>query len=249
MTETPTSQLDYFELKTESLAGTLKWLVASTGALAVAVIAGPQLTSIQDLRLWAALIAILGAVVALSAVGIVLFGAARVLALDAPTVTELSNLELDLGLLQTNELAATENIGAEAPMLKWVYERRTQLRGESRSITELYTDEFVGSSLALAALERKQPFALAGRKLQPSEPSDIAWVKAKRAQGIAYIQQLESAVAYRQRLEVYQRLVKRIRGLSIWFVAGIFVFALAPVLGSAPKSAEFTPGARPNSCY
>lgn len=136
----------------------------------MAVVAGLQLTSLQDLRLGAALIAILGAVVALSTVGIVLFGAARVLAQEAPTVTELSNLELNLGLLQSNELAAMEKIGAEAPMLKWVYERRTQLLGESRSITELYTDESIGNGLALAALERKQPYTQAGRKLQPDEP-------------------------------------------------------------------------------
>lgn len=240
MTEAPTSQVDYFELKTENLAGTLKWLVASAGSIAVAVIAGLQLTSLQDLRLWAALIAILGAVLALSAVGLVLFGAARVLALNAPTIIDLSNRELDLGLLQANRLGSVEKIGAEAPMLKWVYERRTQLLGESRSITELYTDEFVGSGLALAALERKEPYALAGRNLRPEEPSDVAWVKTKRTQAKEYIQQIEAAVAYQQRLEAYQRLVKQIQGLAIWFVAGIIVFALTPVVGFAPKSTEFT---------
>lgn len=240
MTEVPTSQVDYFELKTENLAGTLKWLVASAGAIAVAVVAGLQLTSLQDLRLGAALIAVFGAVLALSSVGFVLFGAARVLALNAPTIIELSNRELVLGLLQSNSPAFMEKIGAEEPTLKWVYERRTQLLGESRSITELYTDEFVGSGRALAALERKESYALAGRNLRPEEPSDVAWVKAKRTQAKAYIQQIEAAVAYQQRLEAYQRLVKRIQGLAIWFVAGIIVFALTPVVGLAPKSTEFT---------
>lgn len=239
-TEAPTAQVDYFELKTENLAGTLKWLVASAGAIAVAVIAGLQLTSLHELRFWAALIAILGAVLALSAVGTVLFGAARVLALNAPTIIDLSNSELSLGLWQANGLASMEKIGDKAPKLKWVYERSTQLLGESRSITELYTDEFVGSGLALAALERKESYVLAGRNLRPEEPSDIAWVKVKRIQAKAYIKQLESAVAYRQRLEAYQRLVKQIKGLAIWFVAGIVIFALVPVMGSAPKSTQFT---------
>ena len=239
-TEASTALGSQFEHKSENLAGTLKWLVASAGAIAVAVVAGLQLTSLQELRAWAALIAILGAVLALSSVGIVLFGAARVLALQTSTVTELVNREAKFGLLQDDGLAAMEKIAAEDPVLKWVYERRTLLMGDSRSVTELYTDEFVASGNTLAALARNETRTLAGRDLRPDQPADIAWVRTKQAQAEGHIQLIEAAVACQQRFEAYQHLVTRIKRLAVWFVLGIFVFALAPVLGSAPKATEFT---------
>ena len=147
---------DHFGARSDNLASTLKWLVASAGAIAAAIVAGLQLTSLKNLQPWAAILATVGAVGALTAVGLVLFGAARVLAVDTPTVTELSNAEIDANAENSTDLAAPDRLEALPPLLGWVYERRTSLLGDAKTITNLYMDGIVGTGRALDCLRRKQ---------------------------------------------------------------------------------------------
>lgn len=219
--------------KSSNLSGTLKWLVASAGAIAVAIVAGLQLTSLQTLQPWAALLATVGALGALVAVGLVLFGAARVLAIDTPTITELSNAEMDFKAENHADLATPEGLKALPLLLLWLYERRTLLLGDAQTISALYEDGIVGSGRALDRLRRKQKCTWAGRALDPESPSDIAWLETERSIATSRIDRLEAAAGYWMRREAYQRLVKKASWISVSFVAGIFIFALAPVVGPA----------------
>jgi hypothetical protein len=228
----------HFAARSDNLASTLKWLVASAGAIAVAIVAGLQLTTLKDLQPWAAILATAGAVSALVAVGLVLFGAARVLAVDVPTVIELSNAEIDANATSGGDLVAQDSLEAQPPLLRWLYERRTSLLGDATSITSLYTDGIVGTGRALESLRRNQRYKWGQRDLLPDSASDIAWLDAERAVASSRIERLEAAAGYWQRRDAYQRLIKKIPWTSGLFLAGIFTFSLAPVWGPADPPSD-----------
>lgn len=215
-----------FAARAENLSSTLKWLMASGGAIAAVIVAGLQLTSLKDLQLWAALLAEAGVAVALFSVGGMLLGASRVLAVDAPTITELSNADL---INPGPHSAASED--PLRRVLHWVQERRTSLLGDAASVTELYTDGIVGARKALEHLRRKERFHWAGRDLSPDSASDLAWVEAQYAANSGLIDQLEVAVSYWVKRTAYVNLIEKSRGLFMLFLAGILLFAIAPVLG------------------
>lgn len=223
--EVPTSSPSSFAARAEDLTGTLKWLVAAAGAIAAAIVAGLQLTAIADLHLGAAIVGALGAAAALTAVGIFLLRAARVLAIQSPSVNELSNQEFDAGVLN--------NIDGKGlpPLMTWVRDRRTSLLGDADSITSLYSDGVVGARRALDHLRRGEKDTWANRDLDPGSASDIAWVSAEYAAASARIERLEDAAGYWAKREAYSEVIKGVPLLFLLFIVGVLVFAITPAWG------------------
>ncbi|SEJ77302.1 hypothetical protein SAMN04487917_11320 [Arthrobacter sp. yr096] len=224
-----------FAARGENLNSTLKWLVASAGAIAAAIVAGLQLTAIANLQPWAALIAACGATVALIAIGVILLGATRVLALQGKTVNELSNDELDAGVLDPKP-----NLDAAKlpPQIAWVHERRTFLLGDATSITSLYADGIVGAKRALDALRRGEPSTWSQRDLDPAV--DVAWLEREYAATTARVELLEEAATYWQKRDAYSQLLDKAPRWFALFVLGVVIFAIMPVWGRANPAAEIT---------
>lgn len=224
-----------FAAKAENLTGTLKWLVAAAGGIAAAIVAGLQLNAIADLHLGAALLAALGAGGALTAVGVFLLRATRVLAIQSPSVTELSNEELAAGVL---EPLANLDDKSLPPLLLWVRERRTSLLGDATSITSLYSDGVVGAGRALERLRRGEKSTWANRALDPDSTGDIAWLRAEYAAATARVERLEEAAGYWARREAYLNLIKGAPLLFLVFILGVLIFAVTPVWGRFDEASE-----------
>lgn len=231
----PVSSPGSFAARTANLTGTLKWMVAAAGAIATVIVAGLQLTAIANLQPWAAIVAACGAAVALVAIGSVLLGATRVLAMQGPTVIELSNEELNAGVL---EPSANLDGKALPPLIAWVRERRTSLLGDATSITSLYTDGVVGARRALDGLRRGEKSKWASRDLDPKSASDVAWLEAEYAAATARVERLEEAADYWQRRKAYSDVINRAPKLFNFFVLGILVFAVIPVWGHSSVTSE-----------
>jgi len=224
-----------FAAKDENITGTLKWLVAATGAAAAAIVAGLQLTAIANLQPWAAIVAACGAVVALIAIGLLLLGATRVLAVQGPTVTELSNDELNAGILEPSS-----NLDREAlpPLISWVHQRRMSLLGDAASITSLYTDGVVGAKRSLDKLRRGEPSKWGSRDLDPQSATDVAWLEAEYAAATDRVERIEDAASYWQRRKAYSDLIARVPCLLFFFMLGVLVFAIIPVWGRSSMASE-----------
>jgi hypothetical protein len=233
--EVPPSSPSAFAAKAEDLTGTLKWLVAAAGGIAAAIVAGLQLTAIADLQLGAALLAALGAAAALTAVGIFLLRATRVLAIQSPAVSELSNEELAAGVL---EPLANLDDKALPPLIAWVRERRTSLLGDATSITSLYSDGVVGARRALDSLRRGEKSTWGNRALDPESAGDIAWLSAEYAAATARVERLEEAAGYWARREAYLKVIKEVPLLFVVFIIGVLIFAVTPVWGRSDATSE-----------
>jgi hypothetical protein len=231
----PPSSPGSFVAKADNLTGTLKWLVAAAGAIATAIVAGLQFTAIANLQPWAAIVAACGATIALVAIGAVLLEATRVLAIQSPTVTELSNEELNAGSL---EPSAKLDGKALSPLITWVLERRTSLLGDATSITSLYADGVVGARRSLDRLRRGEKSKWGSRELDPESASDLAWLEAEYAAATARVERLEEAAGYWQRRKAYSDVIDRAPWWFSLFIIGILVFAIIPVWGRSSVTAE-----------
>ena len=194
-----------------------------------------QLTAIADLHLGAALLAALGAAAALTAVGIFLLRATRVLAIQSPAVSELSNEELAAGVL---EPFANLDDKALSPLIAWVHERRTSLLGEATSITSLYSDGVVGARRALDSLRRGEDSTWSNRALDPASARDIAWLSAEYAAATARVERLEEAAGYWARREAFSKVIKGVPRLFFVFILGVLIFAVTPVWGRSDATLE-----------
>jgi hypothetical protein len=203
--EVPASSPGSFGSKATDLTGTLKWLVAAAGAIAAAIVAGLQLTAIANLQPWAAIIAACGAALALVAIGTFLLRATLVLAIQGLTVSELSNEEINAGVL---EPSGPLDGKALPPLIAWVHERRTSLLGDATSITSLYTDGVIGARRALNSLRRGETAEWAGRNLSPESASDISWLEAEYTVATARVERLEEAAGYWERHRGYTNLIE-----------------------------------------
>lgn len=221
--------------KVDNLTGTIKWLVAAAGAIAAAIVAGLQLTAIANLQPWAAIVAAGGAAAALLAIGSFLLQATRVLAIQGPTVVELSNQELNAGIL---EPSANLDIKALPPLIAWVRERRMSLLGDASSVTSLYTDGVVGARRALDSLRKGQKSKWGGRNLNPRSTSDVAWLREEYAAATIRVERLEEAAVDWERRKAYSDVIDRAPKLFSIFITGILVFAIIPVWGRPDAASE-----------
>jgi hypothetical protein len=205
-------------------------MIGAAGAIAAAIVAGIQLTAIANLQPVAAIVAAAGAAVALLAIGSVLLGATRVLAIESPTLTELSNEEL-------NAPPAVDGKSSSS-LITWVFERRTSLLGDATSITNLYADGVVGAKRALDVLRRGEKSTWADRELDPESASDVAWLEGEYAAATARVGRLEEAAGYWQRRRAYSDLIDKAPMLFTFFILGILVFAIMPVWGRTSLTSE-----------
>ena len=143
-----------FRGRVDTLSSTLKWLMASAGAIAAALIAGLQLTSLASRALPAALLGAIAVAVALVCVGKVLVGAGRVLAAQSPTATEISNDEIAAGLIKPHPGPPTGPDLSSYPLLGWIQDQRSSLLGNARTVTEIIQDQIVGTESATDTLQR-----------------------------------------------------------------------------------------------
>ncbi len=212
----------------QELRSTARWLAGSAGLAAAALIAGLQLTSVAGLGAVSALAAVGGVVVSLVALGAALLAVSRVLAANRPTVSEISNQEMEAGLFPVGGTTQSSPDEKHA-LVSWIQERRTSLLGDASTVTALYSDGVVGAGNALRELDAGRDVSHAGRQLSPDDPAAKDWIAGVHQAALARIATVEDAAAFWKTREEYRRLLEK-RWFLWLFVAGVLVFALAPSL-------------------
>ena len=200
------------------LRATLKWMVASSGAIAAAVVAGLQLRDIQDGPFPRVLWAGASAALALLCVLGLLAYTVNVLTLPRPTANEISNREVRAGV------APTPPIPLETPkdqLVSWVQSNRTALLGGAATVTELYTNSVVGAGRSLKELQTGRPTEWLQRQYA-STSENIAFFERVTAEARENLELIESGAHLFITRQKY-------RGLLKFYIAGIFVFTAAVV--------------------
>lgn len=239
----PSARRGRFGARTDTITTTVKWLVASAGAAAAAIVAGLQLTAVADLTPSAALIATASAGLALAVVGSVLLKAGNFLAMAHPTATEISNQEIAAGILEAIPVPVDH---VKYPLAAWIQERRSSLIDDANSLTAFYVDNVVGAARALAALKKGDNTGWGGRDLNPNAAgdADLKYVQAALDEAALTIANVEDAAAYWQTRTAFQALMAWTRsGLPLRFVVflvAVLTFALVPVWGRSHEEAKVT---------
>ncbi|WP_131701812.1 hypothetical protein [Mycolicibacterium elephantis] len=202
----------------------LKWLVAAGGAVAATLVAGIQLTALPSenlasLRLWAAVAALLVALVLVLAF---LRGAVFVMTLSRPMASQLSKREQRSNAAKA--LACGEEI--DDALIRSLYAQRSYFFGEWDSIEDLYDRDYVQATKALHALERGEEARWRNRVLKPTDPEkESLRTVVERAQQRLPV--LESVAHLEETRTEYRSLVNKFFGFGLLFVIGVVVFAIA----------------------
>lgn len=220
-----------YESATAVLRDSLKWMAAAAGAVAAALIAGLQLTTIGGSSTGWMIAAAVGAAAAIGLVLSFVVAATRVLTIQGPTVTELSNTELS---------AASQGVTSDDPDLRWIAQRRTLLLGTAETLSALYVDELVAAQEALRALRTGKSARLAGRDLNPAVPTDLAFADTYHSEAEAKLRKVEAALIHRRTRDQFDILMTRFRWWAFVFLAAVLIFAIATSYGQAPKTGPVT---------
>ena len=207
----------------ENLRSTVKWLVASAGAVVAAIIAGAQLVDYSGRTVWGASLAALSVVTALSITIVLLVRAAKILTVSRPTATDLSNAEMRAGALDQQRRTTGQ---IDDTNVEWLLARRTYLLGRYPTVTELLsaynraTDDVENES----AKESAQRLASSLRQR---------------------IGTVEEAAHYRAMSRAYDALLKGFRKGAILFIVAVLLFSVSGLFRKAtretPSNAVTTP--------
>ena len=207
----------------DTLRSTVKWLVASAGAVAAAIIAGAQLVDYSTRNLWGAGVAALAVVTALSITFVLLLRAAKILTIPRPTATDLANAEMRADAL--NEQRRTTGQISDTNVM-WLLERQTYL-----------LEPYVTVSDLLSAYGR-------ATKEAHNKPDDDS-----AQQLLADLRQqmgtVEEAAHYRDMLNAYNTLLNQFRKGSILFIAAVVAFSISGLLRTATPDKPSNPITEP----
>lgn len=229
------SELSRYQASLEQLRSAARWLMAAAGATGAALVAGLQLTQVSNLQPVPAIVSCVGVGASLTAVLVLLVGAAKVLAEPRPAATEISNTEI---AALTSGATALET--PSDPLLKWIQEHRTYLLGTASTVTELYTDGFMNAVNVLAELDAGTAKTWRGQERKPGDDADREKVAAAIITAQTQLAMLEDGAHYWATARAYAKLLGHFRTGAIFFVAGILVFVLTPVFTAGPRQVPIT---------
>lgn len=181
----------------DNLRSTVKWLVASAGAVAAAIIAGAQLVDYSNRNWLGASLSAIAVATALSLALYLLLAAARILTIPRKTVTELANAEMREP--PTAVLTGTFN----SPTVEWVLARKDYLLGPYPNVRAL-----------LAAYGRIDVAKL--------DENREVWADIERR-----IARVEEAVHYRDVSKEYDKLLGKFKWGALAFVGAVVLFSIA----------------------
>lgn len=145
--EVDTSLAESYALATQNLRSTVRWILAAAAAVGGALVAGLQLTNLGALPLeqWPRLLtAVVGAAIALAAIGSMVYQASRILTDDWITLAQLSLHEFQSklsrsahleGLFEELEVYKAELYGQVADSLPGLYDALRKVNVEERHQT------------------------------------------------------------------------------------------------------------------
>lgn len=200
---------------TAELKSAAKWLVAASGSIAALLVAGMQL---KDMRLagWPVALAATGsALVALGAVGVVLWTAISVLATPRSTLTQLAEQDrADNGMYPL-----LRDADPKSPLIyHLVIERKLELLGPKRdAIVQLETDR----SAAYRFLFGAQKVEIGGRDYDPLVKGDVS---AVQGQSLDLAQRIERVLDAAEHWEVRRRF-SRLTSMGA-IAGGVFVVGI-----------------------
>jgi type IV secretory pathway VirB2 component (pilin) len=206
----------------DNLRSTVKWLVASAGAVVAAIIAGAQVVNYSDRNVWGVLLAAIAVIVALFLAILLLIRAAKILATKRRTATDLANDESRARL--TPDAQRLGQIGD--PKVEWLLARGPYLLGSYANVTEL-----------LSAYEQ------ANTQVQktPDYPAAV--------QSLADLRQrigvVEEAAHYRDVLGEYETLLSQFRKGATLFVIAVILFSVSGFLRKPEKPTNSITGPVP----
>jgi hypothetical protein len=213
----------HYQASLSDLRASLRWLVASSGAVVAVIVTGLQLRDISAIGgVWRVAASSLAAAAALGIVLGLLVQAARVLTLPRPTATELSNREIEAGAVTSAPRLEPTRDG----LVNSILARRTYLLGEAKTVTELYTNEYVASIHALRGLESGQALNWQGRRLDPDSAADRSIVSDALRQAEKRLAMTEDAAHLFQTEEKYRNLLDKFKLGASCFLLALITFAL-----------------------
>ena len=215
----------HYTVSLDTLRGTLKWLVASTGAVIAALVAGTQLVDYSGRALWGVVVAALAVAVALILTLLFLVRTASILATFRPTATDLANAEHRAGAADPSKLLAGE---VEDRSVNWILSRQTYLLGPF---------ETVGSLL--------QAWNRSVNEL--AEHPDDGFRRQSASVLRERINVVEEAAQYRDAKYAFQDLLSTTRKWSWVFAAAVLAFALSNLAETAPPRSPANPVTKPTA--
>ncbi|MGV9865687.1 hypothetical protein [Rhodococcus koreensis] len=220
-----------YEAATANLHTSLKWLIASSGAVAALVVAGLQLGDLAGtgfgLR---TIVAVLAAAIALGIVLFVLVRAVKMLTLPRLTAADIADREeavIPPGQPPIGVLSDS--------LIQWIHDRRTYLLGASATVSELYEGRFVGPMNALDDLSRGQAAQWNGRQILTTDDVGVEALHAAFAQANRQLARIEDAVHYERTREEFRQLFSHYPWGAAVFGAAVVAFALASQVSEDPK--------------
>lgn len=126
----------HFDRQIDTLRGTLKWLIASGGAVVAAIVAGAQLTDFSKRSICGNFLAGSSIAMGLILAFALLAATATILTIPRPTLTDLDNSEINSGGRSAEKREAGD---ITDPVMLWIYERSSYLLGPFDNIGPLFT--------------------------------------------------------------------------------------------------------------
>jgi hypothetical protein len=214
MDKTPTGR---FAASAEEIRAAARWLLTAAAGLLAALVAGLQIRGLNGLPAWRVVVALIGAAVAIAAVGSVASGAARLLAAEWPTLTYLGAQEVAQQLRPPNTRASRERAADLRDVVKSIVENREELyRAQAETIPDLHRRLAASNSDMRADAGGPASAALAARaaalRAAADNVVDFANYQLTRAR--------------------FERLRRHLLLAGIPVVAGVVVFTLATGTGS-----------------
>jgi hypothetical protein len=187
----------HYSAALENLRSTVKWLVASSGAVAAAIIGGAQLVDYSHRNWLGACLSAIAVATALSLALYLLLAAARILTIPRKTVTELANAE-------TREpRTAVQTATFKNPSVEWILARKDYLLGP-----------YVNVRALLAAYGKIDVAKI-------SENRDVVNDIERR------IARIEEAIHYRDVSQAYGDLLAKFKWGARVFVGAVVLFSIA----------------------
>ncbi|SPM40548.1 hypothetical protein AU192_16410, partial [Mycobacterium numidiamassiliense] len=203
----------HFGASIENLRATLRWLIASAGAVVAAIIAGAQLVDYSKRSVLGVVLAASAVILGLALTLILLAQTARVLTVPRPMATDLDRAEFDADAGDINvRLSGEMNL-----KVQWIIDRKSYLLGGYDTVHDL----LVAWKTADSECQDK------------SDDQNLA-AELKRLE--RQIDIVEEAAHYRDLSNAYDRLIRRFSKGSIAFIVSVILFAVSGIAGRPPDS-------------
>ena len=203
------------------LRSTIKWLVASSGATAAALVGGLQITRLHSLTSLAGVISAVSAAVAIGLVLGFLTMAARVLATPRKTSTQISDLEINANAVDPDSLALVED-----PLVDWVRQHGEHLLAGERTVTDLCSLKTTAQGV-VGDLRHGRDTTWQGKPVTPGDTETEAQVRRVIREVDAALIVLEDAIHYHQSQKRFETLMKLFPWGGGLFVLAVLTFAIA----------------------